>query len=94
MILLSLVIAVFTIISFLGEYSFFDRLDVRANHRLLNSAKAWSDYSFWKLGGFLNFQYGYAGPDHWGELFIYRFHVPLYAIPHWFGFSLAQEDGF
>ena len=64
MILLSLVIAVFTLITFLGEYSFFDRLDVRANHRLLNSAKAWSDYSFWKLGGFLNFQYGYAGPDH------------------------------
>lgn len=94
LLLLSLTVVVFTLVTFLGQYSFFQRLDVRVNHRLLNSARAWADYGFWKLGGFLNFQYDYAGNANPQGLFLYRSHVPIYALLHYLAFSLNGEQGY
>lgn len=93
MLLVSLSTAIFALVTLLGEYSFFQRLDVKHNQRLLNSARAWIDHGFWNLGGFLHFQSSYEGQQREG-LFLYKSHVSIYVLPHYFGLSLAGEEGF
>ncbi|CAK6686695.1 hypothetical protein BBFGKLBO_00065 [Synechococcus sp. CBW1107] len=59
----------------------------------MNSVRAWTDYGFWNLGGFLNFEYDYTGPPQ-ENLLLYKSHVSLYALPHYFAYSLAGERGY
>lgn len=69
----------------------FDELETAHNQRLLNSAQAWLDHGFWRLGGFLLFQETY---DRSLPEVLYQSHAPWYVLPHYWAMALLGERGF
>lgn len=74
------------------KHRLFHHLLSHHNLRLLNSARAWIDHGFWRLGGLLSWQEGRYDPALPGSL--YQSHRPFYVLPHWLALQWRGEHGF
>lgn len=80
-----------TLATIVQRYALFTRLESLHNSRLLDSAQAWIDHGFWRLGGFLLFQRDYSGQM---PTELYKSHVPFYVLPHYWALRWGGESGF
>jgi hypothetical protein len=62
------------------------------NLRLLNSARAWIDHGFWRLGGLLTWQDGPNNPAF--PQGPYQSHASFHVLPHWLALQWRGEHGF